>query len=601
MSDPTLSASPLRGILVRGGAVLLIVLSITVATGFWMNNQSVRPTPGQDKPPEVPKQPAVGGQPLFAMWPQNQKPELVLVLTGQTYGYLSPCGCSRPQKGGLERRANFIETLRAKGSPVVGLDLGDVASPKGVHKQNLLKYKTTMLALREMGYAVVGLGEYDFAAQLYELLGAYTLNNTGKPPIILGANLVGVKERGPDGKPTKVFTREQYFPGGGEKDRPMVEGVEVFGGKTYPAVGVVGVVGPEAIEKIEKQDAQFAFLANPQFLPAAIAALTKHPAKPELLILMYGGKLDQAKVAAAANPQFQVVLCQSDDPEPPQFPTLVNNGKTMIIQVGHKGQNVGALGIFKKAGGGVELKYQLVELVEEYLTPQDAEAEKNNKVLQLLEEYTAEVKKQNLLAEHRAKPIPHSVQIQHPMANISYVGNEACAKCHAAEAKHYDTTKHSHAYAALVGAKRPGNRQFDGECIVCHTVGFEYSTGFDDAVKTPHLKNVGCESCHGPGSGHVANPKDAKLLGALSPWKSKQGDQLPALPMLQKLASMKPIERGSVKMEANEAQVVNAVSSMCMKCHDTENDPKFDFFEYFPKIHHTGLKNAGLPPGVVPK
>src|SRR5207244_11705560 len=111
--------------------------------------------------------PAVGGLALFAQWPQNQKPEVVLVLTGQTFGYLSPCGCSRPQKGGLERRANFMDELRAKGWPVVGLDLGDVAPPPGkVPEQDLLKYATAMKAMKEMGYAAVGLGKNDFDLQI---------------------------------------------------------------------------------------------------------------------------------------------------------------------------------------------------------------------------------------------------------------------------------------------------------------------------------------------------------------------------------------------------------------------------------------------------
>ncbi|HUR49781.1 MAG TPA: hypothetical protein VMY88_09700, partial [Acidimicrobiales bacterium] len=65
---------------------------------------------------------------------------------------------------------------------------------------------------------------------------------------------------------------------------------------------------------------------------------------------------------------------------------------------------------------------------------------------------------------------------------------------------------------------------------------------------------------------------------------------LPPLDVLKKMAATKPIERGSVRMEANQIQMVNAVSSLCMKCHDTENDPKFDFYEYFPKVHHSGLK-----------
>jgi hypothetical protein len=27
-----------------------------------------------------------------------------------------------------------------------------------------------------------------------------------------------------------------------------------------------------------------------------------------------------------------------------------------------------------------------------------------------------------------------------------------------------------------------------------------------------------------------------------------------------------------------------------MKCHDSENDPNFDFYTYFPQVHHSGFK-----------
>src|SRR5262245_10772111 len=38
---------------------------------------------------------------LFVGW---TKPDFALILTGQTFGYLQPCGCSFPQYGGLARR-----------------------------------------------------------------------------------------------------------------------------------------------------------------------------------------------------------------------------------------------------------------------------------------------------------------------------------------------------------------------------------------------------------------------------------------------------------------------------------------------------------------
>jgi hypothetical protein len=129
---------------------------------------ALAPGYADDHPPtakEKPKETLVGGVPLFANWPKGQKPDAVLVLSGQTFGYLQPCGCSRPQTGGLERRAQLISALKAKGWPVAGVDLGDLYPEKvAVRDQGRLKYIATMNALREMGYIAVGVGETELKA-----------------------------------------------------------------------------------------------------------------------------------------------------------------------------------------------------------------------------------------------------------------------------------------------------------------------------------------------------------------------------------------------------------------------------------------------------
>ena len=51
---------------------------------------------------------------LLANWP---KPRAVLVVTGQMDGYLEPCGCTQGQQGGLIRRLDFVERLRARTGP----------------------------------------------------------------------------------------------------------------------------------------------------------------------------------------------------------------------------------------------------------------------------------------------------------------------------------------------------------------------------------------------------------------------------------------------------------------------------------------------------
>ncbi len=544
--------------------------------------------------------PTPGGFVPFSHWPQDQKPEVVFVVSGQTFGYLSPCGCSRPQKGGLERRANLMAELRAKGWPVLGLDLGDVSPPKKIPEQDRLKYRTAMLALREMGYVAVGLGKYDFNHDLFSLLGEFTVQHPKDPrPVILSANLAGKGD-----KPGTAIPREEKF-SGGKDERPLVEDVEVItkdpnNGACLP-VGIVGAFGPTVYKEIIATDPQFETLDNAKILPAVLAKIAANPAQPKMNVLLYAGTLEEAKSVAEAFPAFNLIVCQIEESEPPQFPTQVNDGKTFIIQVGHKGQNVGVVGVYKTANG-YELKYQLVPLGEQYITkPEDVP---NHKVLQLLEGYAKQVKDRNLLAKYTVNPLDHPAMIQNPKANLTYIGSDKCTACHPNENKVWGASHHAHAYDSLVKkAVNPGNRQFDGDCVSCHTVGWHpnglaYKSGFVSEAKTPHLKHNGCENCHGPGSGHAADPKDKKLLAAMTSWRENPNDKMPAKEKLEALAKVKFGETSPVQLTPKEQMTWNRVNSMCMRCHDGENDPKFDLNVNFPKIMHSGFKakaNAGLP------
>src|SRR5262249_47546024 len=152
-----------------------------------------------------------------------------------------------------------------------------------------------------------------------------------------------------------------------------------------------------------------------------------------------------------------------------------------------------------------QLRYQLVLLSPEFRTPKDDPD--GNPVVGLMEGYTKELQKNDYL--HRYPQAAHRLQAQaKPDAVPTFIGSEACKKCHEAAYAVWQKTPHSHAYQTLVDARRPALRQFDAECIVCHTVGFGYQGGFTDADKTPKLKDVGCESCHGPASEHKKHPND---------------------------------------------------------------------------------------------
>ncbi len=99
------------------------------------------------------------------------------MLTADQHGYLSPCGCSEPQKGGLERRYNFLQMLKERGWPVVAVDLGNVPqaeAPAGLpNKQGLIKYRYAMQAMKEMGYTAVGVGDHEASMPLLTALAEF--------------------------------------------------------------------------------------------------------------------------------------------------------------------------------------------------------------------------------------------------------------------------------------------------------------------------------------------------------------------------------------------------------------------------------------------
>jgi len=271
---------------------------------------------------------------------------------------------------------------------------------------------------------------------------------------------------------------------------------------------------------------------------------------------------------------FDVILCLCEEEAPPAAPDVI--GKTTVVRVGHRGRHLGVVGAFRtgKADKPFDLHYQLLEVGEEFETPKGQEP--NNPILRLLDDYAVAVKNQNFLGVYPRGP--HPFQVRYAPQKADFVGSDACKKCHEAEYKIWQDSKHSHAYNSLAQlATKPTNRQYDPECVRCHTIGFGYVGGFVNTTETPKLTEVGCENCHGPGSLHVAKPKEAKFLAVQSPWKSKPTDRVPAVAV---------VEKGFEAMTQPEQQIFNKVNDMCQKCHDTDNDPGFKFQTFWPKIVH---------------
>jgi hypothetical protein len=184
-----------------------------------------------------------------------------------------------------------------------------------------------------------------------------------------------------------------------------------------------------------------------------------------------------------------------------------------------------------------------------------------------MEDYTRELKKDNYLgrygqSSHIVQAMAQVPGLRNPGDGLpTYIGSKKCKQCHEHAYEIWEKSDHARAYKTLVDAPRPSNREHDAECIVCHTVGFGYKTGFTDTAKTPYLENVGCESCHGPGSLHAKNPENQEWRDRMNqPWRGAKNKTL-------------------------------AIDTFCQRCHDQENDVHWihGAFEKtkWPKIIHS--------------
>jgi hypothetical protein len=144
-------------------------------------------------------------------------------------------------------------------------------------------------------------------------------------------------------------------------------------------------------------------------------------------------------------------------------------------------------------------------------------------------------------------------------AGATYVGAETCKQCHPNTYAKWSTTKHAQAFTSLLKDHKP-NTVFDAECITCHTTGFEYTSGYRSETATPYLKGNQCENCHGPASKHASDPDNAEYR--------------------------KPLALTAQAADKNR---------LCIRCHDEDNSPKFEFATYWGQIMHKGLDDYKDP------
>ena len=98
-----------------------------------------------------------------------------------------------------------------------------------------------------------------------------------------------------------------------------------------------------------------------------------------------------------------------------------------------------------------------------------------------------------------------------------YVGSEACKDCHLKEYEGFVVNaKKSGSFESIERLKTGLTDDEIKKCYSCHTTGYGKPGGFVDPETTPHLRNAGCEVCHGPGEEHVKTTDSEDIKGQLT-------------------------------------------------------------------------------------
>ena len=475
---------------------------------------------------------------LLADWPTEPGSgfEGALIISGQMIGYHEPCGCSASQKGGLVRRATFVEMLRERGWNLGLIDLGSLGQDEGKSRggptQTRLKYGTTLRAMQMMGYGALGLSVDDLKLGTGETM--MQLENT------LSEDATSLKAVAANVTPTPGLGFES-------KIRPSVQ---ISIGSTR--VGVTAVIDPAAFAALQDadKDALITVQAPELALPSVLADLEK---ATTFQVLMVQGPAEMARSLAEQFPGFDLIVATSAYTDAVVAPDVLNEGKTWLVSVGRKGMNLGVIGLYP--GTQEPMRYKRVEL-NENLDPLRSMAQ--NVYSLIGDDFQKLLKETDVLGTFPKR----LYALFDTPTDATYVGAESCKQCHPNTFSKWANTKHALAYAPLINDPRDDgrNREHDAACISCHTTGFEYAGGFVSLERTPQLKGNQCENCHGPGSRHSAEPDD--------------------------LALRRAVKRTSDDFDRNHR---------CISCHDEDNDPKFDFAKYWPQVIHNKLDDYSSP------
>ncbi len=371
---------------------------------------------------------------------QRQRPVTVLV-SGDTHGWITPCGCAANQSGGLARRATLAKDA-ARISDTLLLDAGGAAL--GTSPYQRLKFESLLRGMKLMDIAAVNIGgsETEFDPDALREIGAAT-----------GVEWLCSNLRDHNG--TQVGKSVLNLNRGGLN------------------VAVAGVIDPSLVVHSDWQTSE-----PVQAILKAFAG-----SKPDVRIVL--AYLDEGGLRSLAESLPEVDYIIGGPTGQALSPTRV--GTVTIMSATNKGKFLASATLKRNEKEFEQVKAEIREVSS--TLPEDQVQLKN------LKAYYSN------LAEHDfpANEAGLVTQVESDKSGYAIAGSSSCVSCHKQDDAVWHNSKHSHAWEVLVNKRA----HFDPHCQQCHTTGYGQQGGFVSVAKSTELVHVGCENCHGPSQAHV--------------------------------------------------------------------------------------------------
>ncbi len=475
--------------------------------------------------------------------------EATLFITSELKGYLGPCGCSENMRGGIARAAHQV--LEAKqGRPVLLFDTGnllfrDLQLEGDAVVQQELKATTLARAFTLMGLTAGAVGPLDDArgAAFRSGLGLPTLTDDqlttypvvdpkGLLPsktvaVISSANVDTLASLGAKARGGGASFIVGLFQG------PFDAAIKA---SQREGLGLDLLVASRSKTELSGEDNRAVMSAVP-----VVQVQTKGRSLLRVDLFLRDGSqaqwlkspMEQQRELEGLAERIELLRGQVNDPSMSEDLRPLRKAKLEEVMRRREALAAEPLPV-PSASNAASLRF----------IPLETSFESLPEAVALVTAYDRSVGELNL-----AWAKEHGVDCPAPGAGqAGFSGNGECKGCHAEAFETWNASKHSRAYPTLVDQGK--NHHLD--CVGCHVTGWKEPGGVCRIDAVAGRENVGCESCHGPGSLHAADPTKANIVRASG-------------------------------------------ATMCVGCHDRENSPQFALEKYLPQVLGPG---HGGPPTV---